>query len=466
MKKSRIRFYFFRSLIFCILCPVFSLQSLEKEQAQFDQRLNIKSWKTNSGSSVFFVNSQRLPMVDIMIDVDAGSRWDPSGLEGLASLVAGMLLKGHYLDGKTVSEEEVGEFFVQNSIIRSVSTSRDKVSISLRFLNEPEVIQKLGRFLHNVLSKPAFNESILARQKSRSLLALREALTRPQQLALRNLWDKMYPDHPYGRSVTEQSLGNVSREELQIFFRKFWTPERITFSVVGDLEDKELESFLGDMTSFQSKNISAKFGENLERQENYNYKKILPPVVFPLAETIMIDHPAEQSHIWIGTPMLARHQIEDIFPFFVANYILGGSGFGSRLTTEVREKRGLSYSVFSGFSLLKQKGPFFIGLQTSKQNTSVALKVVQETLTDFVHNGPDDIELEKAKTGLIGGFALKLDSNRKALMNLSQIAYYDLPLDYLDNWIDRIASVTKEDVKRVLKTYFVPENMQTVIVGK
>ena len=189
-------------------------------------------------------------------------------------------------------------------------------------------------------------------------------------------------------------------------------------------------------------------------------------MVFPLAETLMIDHPAEQSHIWIGAPMLARHQIEDIFPFFVANYILGGSGFGSRLTTEVREKRGLSYSVFSGFSLLKQKGPFFIGLQTGKQNTTVALKVVQETLTDFVNNGPDEIELEKAKTGLIGGFALKLDSNKKALMNLSQIAYYGLPLDYLDNWVDRIASVTKEDVKRVLRTYFVSENMQTVIVGK
>ena len=93
------------------------------------------------------------------------------------------------------------------------------------------------------------------------------------------------------------------------------------------------------------------------------------------------------------------------------------------------------------------------------------MKVVQETLTDFVNNGPDELELEKAKTGLIGGFALKLDSNKKALMNLSQIAYYGLPLDYLDNWVDRIASVTKEDVKRVLKTYFVSENMQTVIVG-
>ena len=94
------------------------------------------------------------------------------------------------------------------------------------------------------------------------------------------------------------------------------------------------------------------------------------------------------------------------------------------------------------------------------------MKVVQETLTDFVKNGPNQIELEKAKTGLIGGFALKLDSNKKALMNLSQIAYYELPLDYLDEWVDRIAAVTREDVKRVLKTYFVSENMQTVIIGK
>ena len=465
MRKNRLVFYFCRILIFCTLCPILNVQGLEKGRVGVGQSLNIKSWKTDSGSSVFFVNSQRLPMIDVMVDIDAGSRWDPSGLEGLASLVAGMLLKGHHSDGGMVSEEEIGEFFVQNSIIRSVSTSRDKVSISLRFLNEPEVIQKLGRFLQDVLSEPEFNESILDRRKSRSVLGLRESLTRPQQLALRNLWDKMYPDHPYGRSVTEQSLGSISREELHTFFRKFWTPERMTFSVVGDIEKEDLEFFLRDITNFQPKNSFSRFEENLERRENTNYKKILPPVVFPLAETLMIDHPAEQSHIWIGAPMLARHQIDDIFPFFVANYILGGSGFGSRLTTEVREKRGLSYSVFSGFSLLKQKGPFFIGLQTSKQNTTVALKVVQETLTDFVNNGPDELELEKAKTGLIGGFALKLDSNKKALMNLSQIAYYGLPLDYLDNWVERIASVTKEDVKRVLKTYFVSENMQTVIVG-
>ncbi len=466
MRKNRLVFYFCRILIFCILCPILNVQGLEKDLVGVGQSLDIKSWKTDSGSSVFFVKSQRLPMIDVMIDIDAGSRWDPPGFEGLASLVAGMLLKGHHSDGGIVSEEEIGEFFVQNSIIRSVSTSRDKVSISLRFLNEPEVTHKLGRFLQDVLSKPAFNESILDRRKSRSLLSLRESLTRPQQLALRNLWDKMYPDHPYGRSVSEQSLGSVSREELQTFFRKFWTPERMTFSVVGDIEKEDLESLLRDITNFQTKNSFSQVEENLESQENSNYKKILPPVIFPLAETLMIDHPAEQSHIWIGAPMLARHQIEDIFPFFVANYILGGSGFGSRLTTEVREKRGLSYSVFSGFSLLKQKGPFFIGLQTSKQNTTVALKVVQETLTNFVNNGPDELELEKAKTGLIGGFALKLDSNKKVLMNLSQIAYYGLPLDYLDNWVDRIASVTKEDVKRVLKTYFVSENMQTVIVGK
>ena len=259
MRKRKLISYFCRILIFCTLCPIPSVQALDKAQVGVGQSLNIKSWKTDSGSSVFFVNSQRLPMIDVVLDIDAGSRWDPSGLEGLASLVAGMLFKGHYSDGKIVSEEEIGEFFVRNSIIRSVSTSRDKASISIRFLNEPEIIQKLGRFLQNVLSKPEFNESILARQKRRSLLALRESLTRPQQLALRNLWDKMYPDHPYGRGVTEQSLGNVSREELQTFFRKFWTPERMTFSIVGDIKDSELESFLGNITNFRPKHSFSKF---------------------------------------------------------------------------------------------------------------------------------------------------------------------------------------------------------------
>ena len=466
MMKSRVTFNFCKVVIVCTLFSMFSVQCIGKEQLATNQRLDIKNWKTGSGSSVFFVKSKRLPMIDIMLDVDAGSRWDPADLEGLASVVAGMLLKGHYSDRKIVTEEEVGEFFVRNSIIRSVSTTRDKASISLRFLNEPEVVEKLGRFLQDVFSNPAFDESILARQKNRSLLALKESLTRPQQLALRNLWYNMYPDHPYGRSVTEQSLGNISRKELQTFFSKFWIPERMTISVVGDIKEKDLESFLDYTTNFQRSNSLSKVENDVIEQDNFNYKKILPPVVFPVAETVTIKHPAEQSHIWIGAPMLARHQIEDIFPFFVANYILGGSGFGSRLTMEVREKRGLSYSVFSGFSLLKQKGPFFIGLQTGKKNTSLALKVVQETLDDFVNNGPDEIELQKAKTGLIGGFALKLDSNKKILMNLSQIAYYGLPLDYLDDWIDRVASVTKEDVKRVLKKYFLSENMQTVIVGK
>ncbi len=465
MRENRLKIYYCVVAFVSILLTIFSTQAATNDEQSVEPRLLIKNWKTDSGSAVFFVKSQRLPMVDVAIDVDAGSRWDPSGLEGLASVVGRMLLKGHKSGEKIISEEQVGEFFVENSVIRAVNVSRDKASISLRFLNEPDVVESLGNFLGDVFTNPLFDESILARQKSRSSIALRESLTRPQQLALRNLWDKMYPEHPYGRSLTEQSLKNISRTELQTFFQRFWTPERITVSIVGDITEKQLRPFLRKLTSGESKQLKVKNEDNPETQK-FQYKKMLPPVIYPSAETVTISHPAEQSHIWIGAPMLARHQIQDIFPFFVANYILGGSGFGSRLTTEVREKRGLSYSVFSGFSLLKQKGPFFIGLQTGKKSTALALKVVQETLTDFVKNGPNQIELEKAKTGLIGGFALKLDSNKKALMNLSQIAYYELPLDYLDEWVDRIAAVTREDVKRVLKTYFVSENMQTVIIGK
>ena len=149
----------------------------------------------------------------------------------------------------------------------------------------------------------------------------------------------------------------------------------------------------------------------------------------------------------------------------VANHILGGSGFGSRLTKEIREERGLSYSVFSAFSLLKQKGPFFIGLQTGKENSDEAIEVMVNTVSEYIKNGPSEEELEIAKQGIIGGFALRLDSNSKILENLAQIVFYDLPLDYLDNWTLRIQAVTLDDVKKVLKERVDLNSSSLIVVG-
>jgi zinc protease len=177
-----------------------------------------------------------------------------------------------------------------------------------------------------------------------------------------------------------------------------------------------------------------------------------------------IEHPASQSHVLVGQRGIARGD-PDFFALTVGNYVLGGGGFVSRLYGEVREKRGLAYSVSSYFSPQIQPGPFAIGLQTRKDQADQALGVVREVLERFVREGPTDEELAAAKSNLIGGFALRIDSNGKILAQLSAIGFYGLPLDWLERWTDRVAAVTLADVRAAFQRHIRPEAMVTVVVG-
>jgi len=177
-----------------------------------------------------------------------------------------------------------------------------------------------------------------------------------------------------------------------------------------------------------------------------------------------IEHPASQSHVLVGQRGIARGD-PDFFALTVGNYVLGGGGFVSRLYGEVREKRGLAYSVSSYFSPQIQPGPFAIGLQTRKDQADQALGVVREVLERFVREGPTAEELAAAKSNLIGGFALRIDSNGKILAQLSAIGFYGLPLDWLERWTDRVAAVTLEDVRAAFQRHIRPEAMVTVVVG-
>jgi len=149
----------------------------------------------------------------------------------------------------------------------------------------------------------------------------------------------------------------------------------------------------------------------------------------------------------------------------VGNYILGGGGFVSRLTNEVREKRGLSYSVYSYFSPGLHAGAFTIGLQTRPDQADQALQVSREVLTRFVADGPTETELQAAKDNLIGGFALRLDSNRKLLDNVANIAWNALPLDYLDHWTQHVQQITVADIKAAFQRKLQPGKMVTVVLG-
>jgi zinc protease len=219
---------------------------------------------------------------------------------------------------------------------------------------------------------------------------------------------------------------------------------------------------IGDLTREQASKIAEDITIGLPKSI-----EILPiPVVEYPTKAIeqRISHPASQSHILLGYPGIKRGD-PDLFPLYVGNYILGGGGFVSRLTEEVREKRGLVYSVYSYFMPMAELGPFQIGLQTKKDQANDALKLVRETLDKFIKNGVTDKELKAAKANIIGGFPMRIDSNGKILEYLAVIGFYKLPLNYLDEYNKKVASVTAAQIKEAFNRRLKPENFVTVIVG-
>ena len=171
-----------------------------------------------------------------------------------------------------------------------------------------------------------------------------------------------------------------------------------------------------------------------------------------------------QAHVLIGQPGYKRSD-PDFFALTVGNYTLGGGGFVSRLTTEVREKRGLTYSVYSFFSPGLHAGAFTIGLQTRPDQAAQAVEVARAVLAKFVAEGPSDAELKAAKDNLVGGFALRIDSNAKLLENIATIAWNNLPLDYLDTWTALVEKITAADIKAAFSRKLQPERMVTVVLG-
>jgi zinc protease len=194
----------------------------------------------------------------------------------------------------------------------------------------------------------------------------------------------------------------------------------------------------------------------------------LPPVpeVAPLAAPVLraIPFASAQAHVLIGQPGYKRSD-PDYFPLLLGNYVLGGAGLVSRLSQEVREKRGLSYNTSSHFSPGLHAGAFTVGLQTRPDQAAQAVQVARDVVARFVAEGPTEAELKAAKDNFVGGFPLLIDSNRKLLDNVASIAWNDLPLDYLDTWTARIQRVTAADIKAAFARKVQPARMVVVTVG-
>jgi len=424
-----------------LVCSVIALPALAV--------LPIQHWQTSTGAQVYFVQNRDLPMLDVSVEFPAGSGRDTPGTSGLGALTLRALRLG--ADGLT--EDEVSRRLADVGANLGSSFDYDRAGYSIRTLSsEAEMAQALD-VLTRILGQPAFPAEAVEREKLRTLAGLREADAKPDSIGGRELARLVFRDHPYAlrQSGEKDTLAPLTRADLVRFHAGHYVAREAVVAMIGDVSRERAESIAEQLTAGLPKTAAL--------------QPSLPPVA-ALSDPVTreVEHPSAQAHIYLGAPGVKRSD-PDYFPLWVGNYILGGGGFNSRLTAEVREKRGLSYSVYSFFSPYEQLGAFQVGLQTRKDQADEALRVTRATLAQFVAEGPTDTELEGAKQNIVGGFPLRIDSNRKILDYLAVIGFYKLPLDYLEQFPVKVQAVTAEQIREAFSRRIDPDKMVTVIVG-
>ena len=408
----------------------------------------IQHWITPNGASVYFVAAPEIPIIDVRFVFAAGGARDGEE-HGLARLVSQLLQDGAgELDANQFNEQiaATGSQF-------STGVLRDMAWVSLRTLSEAEYSAPALSLLEAVLSAPRFERDAFERRQANALVGIKREKQSPAAIARNAFHKALYSNHPYGSSLrgTEASVAAVTYEKVRAFHQKYYVPTNATVAIVGAV------------TRAQAEKIATQLSTGMQAGDQ---APALPPVeMLTQAREQQIEFPSIQSHVRIGQPGLQRGD-EDYFPLLVGNHVLGGGGLVSILFDEVREKRGLSYSVSSNFSPMAGLGPFTASLQTDNSQVDEAISVLRDEIKKFIEQGPNAAALSAAKKNLIGGFPLRISSNAKTIEYLTMIGFYNLPLDYLETFPNHVAAVTAEQVREAFQRRLKADKMVTIIVGK
>ncbi|MBU0499793.1 MAG: insulinase family protein [Gammaproteobacteria bacterium] len=407
----------------------------------------IESWNTENGAKVLFVPSPGLPMVDIRVVFNAGSARD-GARPGTAVLTNGLLTESA---GKW-SADEVAERMESVGAVLSNGAQRDMAWVTVRSLTDKRVLDRALETLAAVLAEPRFVPDDLERLRQTLLSSLMQEAESLGDIAEKAFYATVYQGHPYGSNPNGslESLKLLSEQDVKTFYRRYYVANNAIVAIVGDLSPAEARA------------VAQRAVSGLQAGDK---APALPEPAIPgKAVEKRIDYPSSQTHIYLGQPGVKRGD-PDYFPLYVGNHILGGNGLVSILSEEVREKRGLSYSVSSHFMPMSQLGPFQMTAQTQNSQARVAVRVMRETLQRFMEEGPTEKELESAKRNISGGFPMTVASNAKIVQYLAMIGFYGLPLDYLDRLVPNVEAVTKDQVRDAFQRRLKPERFITITVG-
>ena len=412
-----------------------------------DTVLNIQKVVSNQGITAWLVEDHSLPVISMQFAFKgAGAIHDPADKQGVARLLSNMMDEGaDDLDSQSFQKE-----LQDLSISLSFNSSRDDFGGSLKTLTKNS--GRAFTLLEKAVIEPRFDEEPLTRMKAANQSRIRSSLSNPKWMAARVLNDFAFEGHPYARNSggTLSSLEEITTQDLRDFHGKYLGKNNLVVAVVGDIRAEAL-SYVLDSVFGDLPDVTIPQHEDLDLQ---NRGKIA-----------VYNQDIPQTIVEIMQPGISRSD-PDYHIAQVMNFVLGSSGFGSRLTEEIREKRGLTYGVYSSFYNLDKMQSLTVSTSTKNENVPVMLSTIQEEFSKLHDEGISDHELDDAKAYLIGSLPLSLTSTDRVSGLMLSLMKDGLPLDYLDQREDAIANVTREDVQRVAKRLLAPNQFVTVLVGQ
>jgi zinc protease len=410
--------------------------------------MDAKKIATHSGLTLLLIESHSLPMVQIDLLVPAGAILDPPSQAGLSYLTANLLEEGT----EKRSSKEVADLLDAIGTDFGVSPGSDYATFSMKLLKKD--IEKGFDIFSDILIHPRFQEEELSRAKHELLSRLADEKDDPETVASKAFDKALFGEHPYHQPLEgdEETIKNINVNDLKQFYKNYYSPKNSIIALVGDLSEKEakeiVEKYFG---KWPSKPLPAP-------------KHPLPSKIMK-KEVILTDKELAQTSVILGNIGISRKN-PDYYPIQVMNYILGGGGFSSRMLSNIRDNKGLVYSLHSHFNPYLETGSFQVALQTKNSSANQAIQEVLNEIRKIQNDLVTPAELQEAKDYLVGSFPLKMDTHGKLAGFLISQEFFGLGTDYFEKYRGWINRVTPQDVQRVARQYLDPDHFVLVAVGK
>ncbi len=402
----------------------------------------------SNGMVLYLLEDHELPLINLQIMIRTGDLYEPADKIALAGMTGSLMRTGGTRNHRG---DEVDEILDQIAAGLSVGIGTDSGGASL------DVLKKDFDFglqlLADILMHPAFEEEKLTLAKNRALEGIRRRNDRASSIASREFWKQLYgADNPYARESTEETVNAIQRKDLIAFHQKYFAPNNMMIGVTGDFNKREI---IGKIE---------KAFEGWEKKE-ISFPKVPPVVKRKTGGVYHIQRPIPQTQVRIGH-LGIKQENPDSFALSVMNDVLGGGGMASRLFSDVRSRQGLAYSVGSVFRPGKlEQGVFLAYSGTRVESTHQAISTIIQHIEKVRKEPVLDEELKRAKEAFLNSFIFSFSSPSQIVGQQMSLEYYGLPSDYLEQYRDNVAKVTKADVLRVAREYLHPDRLVILAVG-